>query len=151
MTILGQKEISNILDIGLNFLFLDRCEILEPGVTSRTSYIFDERHTFISQHFLSGTVIPGVLILESMLQSMALTIYSTKSWMGLALVTDINAQFGSKLKLNSKIENQVRVIINSGGRVQGEVTCVSEQEIISRMTCSYYSDYILQALKKKQS
>jgi 3-hydroxymyristoyl/3-hydroxydecanoyl-(acyl carrier protein) dehydratase len=149
MTILSQREISNALDIGPKFLFLDSCEILDPGVASRASYIFDERHKFISQHFLSGIIVPGVLILESMLQSMALTIYSTKSWRGLALVTDLNAQFLSSLQLNSKIENQSRITVKSGGRIHGEVTCISNQKIISKITCSYYSDHILQALKKK--
>lgn len=151
MTILSQREISKVLDIGSKFLFLDSCEIIEPGVSSRASYIFDGRHEYVSQHFLSGIVIPGVLILESMLQSMALTIYSTKSWMGLALVTDLNAQFLSSLQLNSKIENQSQITVNSGGRIHGEVTCISNQNIISKVTCSYSSDYILQALKKKWS
>ena len=148
MKVLTQSEISEILDIGSDFLFVDTCQILEPGVKGSTSYIFDQRHNYLNNHFTSGVIIPGVLILESMLQTMALTIYSDVSWKGLALVTNLSAQFSETLELNSIVENQSKVILNSGGRVEGEVTCFSNQRVISRITCSYYSDYVLRALNK---
>ncbi len=149
MKVLTQSEISEILDIGSDFLFLDTCQILEPGVNSLASYIFDERHNYLNSHFTSEVIIPGVLILESMLQTMALTIYSNESWKGLALVTNLSAEFLETLEVNSKVENRSKVILNSGGRVEGEVICFSNQRVISRITCSYYSDYVLRALNKK--
>ncbi len=151
MTVLTQVEISKILQIGQDFLFVDTCEYLDPGARSNTTYLFDERHTFMKHHFLSETVIPGVLIIESMLQSMALTIYSDKSWKGLALISGLNAQFLSSLPLNSKVEVSSQIRMNSGGRVEGEMTCTSNNNVISKVTCIFYSDYIAQAIRKRMS
>lgn len=148
MPILTKAEISTFLDIGPDFLFVDSCEHTNLGVESRTSYTFDERHKYIKQHFLSEVVIPGVLIMESMLQSMALTIYSNKSWKGMALISSLNAQFFEPIHLNAKIENLAQIIVNGGGRIEGEVTCLSDKKIISKVTCSYYSDYISRSLNK---
>lgn len=146
MPILTKAEISTFLDVGPEFLFVDSCEHTYPGVESRTSYTFNERHKYIKHHFLSEVVIPGALIMESMLQSMALTIYSDKSWKGKALISSLSAQFFEPMSLNAKIENSTQITVNSGGRIEGEITCISNEKIVSKMTCSYYSDYIFRSL-----
>jgi 3-hydroxymyristoyl/3-hydroxydecanoyl-(acyl carrier protein) dehydratase len=148
MPILTKAEISTFLDIGPDFLFVDSCEHTNPGVESRTTYTFDERHKYIKHHFLSGVVIPGALIMESMLQSMALTIYSNKSWKGKALISSLSAQFFEPMHLNAKIENSSHITVNSGGRIEGEITCISKEKIVSKIICSYYSDYIFRSLNK---
>jgi 3-hydroxymyristoyl/3-hydroxydecanoyl-(acyl carrier protein) dehydratase len=146
MPILTKAEISTFLDIGPEFLFVDSCEHTYLGVESRTSYTFNERHKYLKHHFLSEVVIPGALIMESMLQSMALTIYSGKSWKGKALISSLSAQFFEPMHLNAKIENSTQITVNSGGRIEGEITCISNEKIVSKMTCSYYSDYIFRSL-----
>jgi 3-hydroxymyristoyl/3-hydroxydecanoyl-(acyl carrier protein) dehydratase len=148
MPIQTKAEISKSLDIGPDFLFVDSCEHTYPGVKSRTTYTFDERHKYIKHHFLSEVVIPGALIMESMLQSMALTIYSNKSWKGKALISSLSAQFFEPMHLNTKIENSSHITVNSGGRIEGEITCISNEKIVSKITCSYYSDYIFRSLNK---
>ena len=148
MPILTKAEISTFLDIGSDFLFVDSCEHTYPGVESRTSYTFDERHKYIKHHFLSEVIIPGTLIMESMLQTMALTIYSNKSWKGIALISSLSAQFFKPIHLNEKIENTSQIRVNSGGRIEGEVTCTSNKKVISKVTCSYYSDFIFRSLNK---
>ena len=148
MPILTKAEISTFLDIGSDFLFVDSCEHTYPGVESRTTYTFDERHKYIKHHFLSEVVIPGALIMESMLQSMALTIYSNKSWKGKALISSLSAQFFEPMHLNGKIENSSQITVNSGGRIEGEITCISNEKIVSKITCSYYSDYVIRSLNK---
>jgi 3-hydroxymyristoyl/3-hydroxydecanoyl-(acyl carrier protein) dehydratase len=148
MPILTKAEISTFLDIGPDFLFVDSCEHTYPGVESRTTYTFDEHHKYIKHHFLSEVVIPGALIMESMLQSMALTIYSNKSWKGKALISSLSAQFFEPMHLNAKIENSSHITVNSGGRIEGEITCISNEKIVSKITCSYYSDYIFRSLNK---
>jgi 3-hydroxymyristoyl/3-hydroxydecanoyl-(acyl carrier protein) dehydratase len=151
MTILTKAEISILLDIGPDFLFVDTCENTSPGLESRTSYTFDGRHKYIKHHFLSQVVIPGALIMESMLQSMALTIYSSKSWKGVALISSVDAQFFEPVGLNSKIENLSQIRVSSGGRVEGEVTCTSSNKVVSKITCRYYSNYIFRSLSKAET
>jgi 3-hydroxymyristoyl/3-hydroxydecanoyl-(acyl carrier protein) dehydratase len=148
MSVLTKTEISARLDIGPDFLFVDSCENTNPGVESRASYTFDDRHYFVKDHFLSQVVIPGALIVESMLQSIALTIYSNKSWKGVALISSVNAQFFETLHLNSKIENHSQIKVNSGGRVEGEVNCFSNNKLVAKITCCFYSDYIFRSLRK---
>ena len=142
MTFLTKAEISALLDIGPDFLFVDSFVYTVSEVESRALYKFDERHNYIKHHFLSEVVIPGALVLESMLQSMALTIYCTKSWKGTALISSANSQFIEPLQLNSNVENTSIIRVNSGGRVEGEVICTSNGKTISKVTCTYYSDYV---------
>lgn len=142
MTSLTKTEISALLDIGPDFLFVDSFVYTVPEIESRTTYKFDERHKYIKHHFLKEVVIPGALVLESMLQSMALTIYCTKSWKGIALISSMNCQFIERLQLNSQVENTSIIRVNSGGRVEGEVICTSNGKTISRVSCTYYSDYV---------
>ena len=148
MRILNQAEISKLLDIGSNFLFIDSYEILNPGIDGSATYIFDERHKFIKSHFTTRVVIPGVLIMESMLQAMALTIYNTESWKGIALVANVNTEFLTPLHLQSRIENYSRIVLKRGGRIEGEVTCLSNEKIVSSMKCTYYSSHLFEVLKK---
>jgi 3-hydroxymyristoyl/3-hydroxydecanoyl-(acyl carrier protein) dehydratase len=142
MTSLTKVEISALLDIGPDFLFVDSFVYTVPEVESRAIYKFDERHKYIKHHFLSQVVIPGALVLESMLQSMALTIYCTKSWKGTALISSVNSQFIEPLQLDSKVENTSTIRVNSGGRVEGDVICTSNGKTISKASCTYYSDYV---------
>ncbi len=148
MKILGQAEISKILDIGFDFLFVDSFENLKSGESGGAKYLFDERHKFIKGHFISGVVIPGALILESMLQSMALTIYHAEFWTGRALITNIEIEFLAPLPLQSQVENYCRIIINRGASVVGEVTCSSNKKIVGSMKCTYYSSHFSEHLKK---
>jgi 3-hydroxymyristoyl/3-hydroxydecanoyl-(acyl carrier protein) dehydratase len=142
MTSLTKTEISALLDIGPDFLFVDSFVYTVPELESRTTYKFDERHKYIKHHFLKEVVIPGALVLESMLQSMALTIYCTKSWKGIALISSINSQFIEPLQLDSNVENTSIIRVNSGGRVEGEMICTSNGNTISRVSCIFYSDYV---------
>ena len=100
---------------------------------------------------MSQVVIPGALIIESMLQSMALTIYSNKSWKGVALISSLDAQFFEPIDLNSKIENLSQIRVNSGGRVEGEVICTSNNKVVSKITCRYYSNYIFDSLSRTET
>jgi 3-hydroxymyristoyl/3-hydroxydecanoyl-(acyl carrier protein) dehydratase len=145
MTSLTKAEMSALLDLGPDFLFVDSFVYTIPKIKSSAMYKFDERHKYIRHHFLSEVVIPGSLVLESMLQSMALTIYSTKSWKGIALISSVSSQFLEPLQLNSKVENTSFIRVNSGGRVEGEVMCESSGKIISRMSCTFYSDYVFKS------
>ena len=148
MQILNQAQISKILDIGSNFLFVDSFENLNLGIDGRATYIFDERHKFIKSHFTSKVVIPGALIMESMLQAMALTIYNAEYWEGIALVANVNIKFLEPLHLQSRIDSYCKILINSAGRVEGEVTCLSNEKIVSSMKCTYYSSHLFEVLKK---
>jgi 3-hydroxymyristoyl/3-hydroxydecanoyl-(acyl carrier protein) dehydratase len=148
MQILNQAEISKILDIGSNFLFVDSFENLNLGIDGRATYIFDERHKFIKSHFTSKVVIPGALIMESMLQAMALTIYNAEYWEGIALVANVNIEFLAPLHLQSRVDSYCKILINSAGRVEGEVTCSSNEKIVGTMKCTYYSSHLFDVLKK---
>ena len=145
MKSLTKAEISALLDIGPDFLFVDSFVYAISEAESRAMYKFDERHQYIKHHFLSQVIIPGALVLESMLQSMALTIYCTKSWKGAALISRVNSQFIEPLQFNSKVENTSTIRVNSGGRVEGDVVCTSNGRTISKVSCTYYSDYVFNA------
>jgi 3-hydroxymyristoyl/3-hydroxydecanoyl-(acyl carrier protein) dehydratase len=147
MKSLSEVEISSLLDIGPNFLFVDSFANTVPGVEGKATFKFDDRHEFLKHHFLSGVVIPGALIMESMLQCMALTIYSMGNWRGAALISNVNSIFVEPLSLNSEVENTTRIQVNSGGRVEGEVVSKSSGKMISKMSCTFYSDYVFRSMK----
>lgn len=145
MKTLSGAEISKLLDIGPDFLFVDSFSNTVPGLQGKTTFRFDDRHLFMKHHFLSRVVVPGTLLMESMLQCMALTIYSTESWKGTALIASVSSQFVEPLTFNSKVENTTYIQVISGGRVEGDVICESNGKMISKMSCTFYSDYVFRS------
>jgi len=155
---MSKSQISQALDIGQEFLFLDEFHInsmddlmnQNSGSKEKTnlavsggggvgSYIFLPTPS-LSAHFLSKQIVPASLILESILQNTVLTIYTHFSIpKGVhALIFKIemdlknSVQLNEQIKIVSKIENISRGIISATAETH------SESKLISKANLKYW-------------
>lgn len=82
MSVLGTKEIMEIIPHRQPFLLIDTIEELEPGVRAVGRKCVSYNEPFFAGHFPGEPVMPGVLIIEAMAQVGAAAILSQPEWKG---------------------------------------------------------------------
>ena len=149
ISIYSSSEISRILNIGPEFIFVDSCEEIDPGKTSKMTFTFNNRHTFLWAHFLSEPMVPGVIIIEAMLQSIAITLYSDPRWLGLALVVNVNADFLKPVKFDSCLETEVNISLNNGLYATASASSSIDGDQICKLSANFYSDFFSKQMSDK--
>ena len=149
---ISRSEISETLDIGLDFLFLDNFEFNVGGEQEHQSHADGTvhaqgfgRYTFTDNaltraHFLSKQVVPASLLLESIFQCTAMTIYNyLELQKGIhALIVSIKIdlrkalEIGEVVNIVSKIEKIDRGIIST------LVTCQSGEKSVCNAQLKYW-------------
>ena len=126
---LNLDQIKELLPHREPFLFLDRVTSLEPGISSDAEKTLSKDEYFFRGHFPDNPVMPGVLIIEAMAQTAAVSVLSPEENRGktVLLAGVKNARFskpvhpGDTLCLHSEIKKMldnvgsVRVSANVGG------------------------------------
>lgn len=74
---LQKKEIIKRLDIGKNFLFIDKAKISQNKKSAIGFYKVKKNNWVFSSHLKSNPVYPGIFLIESMCQTAMLVIYET--------------------------------------------------------------------------
>lgn len=99
MSLMGAKEIMEIIPHRQPFMLLDTIEELEPGVKAVARKCVSYNEPFFAGHFPTQPVMPGVLIIEALAQTGAVAILSKPEFKGkIAYFAAINsAKFKGKV------------------------------------------------------
>lgn len=76
MSVMGAKEIMEIIPHRQPFMLLDTIEELEVGVRAKAKKCVSYNEPFFAGHFPQEPVMPGVLIIEALAQAGAVAILS---------------------------------------------------------------------------
>ena len=75
--IINQEEIKDLIPHRTPFLFVDKCQIIEPGKKGISERNFSENEYFFQGHFPNNPIVPGVIIVEAMAQTGGILVLST--------------------------------------------------------------------------
>ena len=141
--ILSIEEIKQLIPHRDPFLFVDSCEIINPGKHGKSQKFFSKDEFFFKGHFPDNPIVPGVIIVESMAQTAGIVVsyklreYKEKS----VLFMSVNkAKFRKPIRPEEKVSFEVK-FINSvrdvykfeGACYKGDIK-VSEAEFSAMIT-----------------
>ena len=113
--IINQEEIKDLIPHRTPFLFVDKCQIIEPGKKGISERYFSENEYFFQGHFPNNPIVPGVIIVEAMAQTAGIVVsyklrdYKDKS----VLFMSVNrAKFRKPILPNYKVFFEVELIQN---------------------------------------
>lgn len=162
-----KPEISMRLDIGQDFVFLDTFK-LEHNIGFKTDVLainrsplavggsatitFDIDDTRLKAHFLSKRVVPGTLILESILQTMAMSIYTTfkSPPMTHSMVVSVNMNLTQSLSPGVFCNVFSKIDLERGGVITGEGRLTSDAGTICTASLKYFSSELFPKVKSQK-
>ena len=98
-------EIINYLEITPPFLMIDRVEKIVPGKSCYAIKKLKQEDWFFNCHLEKEKLMPGVLQIEAMLQTLVLAIYTMEGHKGkLSFVTDVSTKLLSKVSPDSQLD-----------------------------------------------
>jgi 3-hydroxyacyl-[acyl-carrier-protein] dehydratase len=131
--ILNSNQIQDIIPHRYPFLLIDRVIELEPGVSAVAIKNVSVGEHYFTGHFPKAHVMPGVLIVEALAQTGAVTILSKEEFKGkLVYFAGIDkCKFKKKVVAGDTLRLEARVISRKGvlgvaeavAYVEGEVVC----------------------------
>ena len=72
--IINQEEIKDLIPHRHPFLFVDKCQIIDPGKKGISEKYFSENEYFFQGHFPNNPIVPGVIIVEAMAQTAGIVV-----------------------------------------------------------------------------
>jgi len=124
MSLMGTKEIMEIIPHRQPFLLLDTIEELEPGKRAVGKKCVTYNEPFFAGHFPGEPVMPGVLIVEALAQAGAVAILSNPEFKGkTAYFGAINsARFKQKVVPGDVLLLELEIIKQKGSVGVGKAT-----------------------------
>ena len=136
MSLLGTKEIMEIIPHRQPFMLIDTIEELEPGTRALGRKCVSVNEPFFQGHFPGNPVMPGVLIIEALAQVGAVAILTEEGSQGkLALFGGIkSARFKQQVRPGDVLELSCQLTARKGpvgfgtaeARVDGKLACKAE-------------------------
>ena len=115
-------EIINYLEITPPFLMIDRVEKIVPGKSCYAIKKLKHEDWFFNCHLEKEKLMPGVLQIEAMLQTLVLAIYTMEGHKGkLSFVTDVSTKLLSKVSPNSQLDIYADLLSYKRGIAKGFV------------------------------
>ena len=116
MSIMGTKEIMEIIPHRQPFLLLDTIEELEPGKRAVAKKCVSYNEPFFAGHFPGEPVMPGVLIVEALAQAGAVAILSQPDFKGKTAYFGAinNARFKQKVLPGDVLMLELEIIKQKG-------------------------------------
>ncbi len=132
MSVLGIKEIMEIIPHRQPFLLIDRVEELEPGVRAVAYKNVSYNEPFFAGHFPQEPVMPGVLMVEALAQAGAVAILSLEENKGkTAYFGGINnARFRKKVVPGDVLKLECEIIKRKGPIGVGSAKASVNGEIV---------------------
>ena len=137
---LNSSQISKLLDIVEPFLMIDLIDELIPGRSAIGYKRILNDSWFMRCHITSDPVMPGTLITESMLQTLAVIIYSTDiKGKDVAYINEIKTKIFKKVDNKCTLKVHAELGLFKRGVAKGKATCFIGDDIISTGSFLYYS------------
>lgn len=116
MSLMGTKEIMEIIPHRQPFLLLDTIEELEPGKRAVAKKCVTYNEPFFAGHFPKEPVMPGVLIVEALAQAGAVAILSQPNFKGKTAYFGAinNARFKQKVVPGDVLMLELEIIKQKG-------------------------------------
>ena len=111
--IINQEEIKDLIPHRTPFLFVDKCQIIEPGKKGISERYFSENEYFFQGHFPNNPIVPGVIIVEAMAQTAGIVVshqYKDVKDKSVLFMSVSKAKFRKPVYPNEKIYFHVRFI-----------------------------------------
>lgn len=116
MSIMGSKEIMEIIPHRHPFLLIDAIEELEPGKRAVGKKCVTYNEPFFAGHFPGEPVMPGVLIVEALAQTGAVAILSQPDFKGKTAYFGAinNARFKQKVTPGDVLMLELEIVKQKG-------------------------------------
>ncbi|MEG0961533.1 MAG: 3-hydroxyacyl-ACP dehydratase FabZ [Lachnospiraceae bacterium] len=139
MSIMGTKEIMEIIPHRQPFLLIDTIEELEPGKRAVGRKCVSYNEPFFAGHFPNEPVMPGVLIVEALAQVGAVAILSDPQFMGkTAYFGAINhAKFKQKVIPGDVLELELEIIKQKGPVGIGSAKAMVNGKIVTQAELTF--------------
>jgi len=119
---LNIDEIMSYLEITPPFLMIDRVDKILPGKSCYAIKKLTPEDWFFNCHLEKEKLMPGVLQIEAMLQTLVLAIYTMEGHKGkLSFVTDISTKLISKVSPNTQLDIYADLVSYRRGIAKGVV------------------------------
>jgi 3-hydroxyacyl-[acyl-carrier-protein] dehydratase len=119
---LSSEQIIELIEITPPFLMIDSALKVIPGETSHAIKDLSKDDWYFESHLQNEMTMPGVLLIESMLQTLILAIYTMDGHKGkLAYVSNISTKLLSKVSPNSQLNIYANLVSYKRGISKGEV------------------------------
>lgn len=139
MSVLSTKEIMEIIPHRQPFMLLDTVEELTPGVRAVAKKCVSYNEPYFQGHFPGEPVMPGVLIIEALAQTGAVTILSLAENRGkTAYFAGINgAKFKKKVVPGDVLMLETEIVRQKGPIGVGKATATVEGKIVAQAEITF--------------
>mgnify|MGYP001437130402 FL=1 len=141
--LLNIEEIKKLIPHREPFLFIEDCEIIEPGKSGISTRIFYENEYFFEGHFPNNPIVPGVVIVEALAQTAGVVVsvnLNDKNNKSVLFMSINKAKFRKPVLPNYKIKfyvemlNNIRNVYKFMGQAYHKDILVSESEFSAMIT-----------------
>ncbi|MBU5472948.1 3-hydroxyacyl-ACP dehydratase FabZ [Roseburia sp. MSJ-14] len=139
MSLMGTKEIMEIIPHRQPFLLIDTIEELEPGKRAVAKKCVSYNEPFFAGHFPEEPVMPGVLIIEALAQAGAVAILSKPEFKGkTAYFGAINsAKFKQKVVPGDVLMLELEIIKEKGPIGIGKATATVNGKVVTQAELTF--------------
>ena len=141
--LLNIEEIKKLIPHREPFLFIEDCEIIEPGKSGISTRIFNENEYFFEGHFPNNPIVPGVVIVEALAQTAGVVVsvnLNDKNDKSVLFMSINKAKFRKPVLPNHKITfkveiiNSIKNVYKFSGKAFHEDSLVAESEFSAMIT-----------------
>ena len=139
MSLMGTKEIMEIIPHRQPFLLIDTIEELEPGKRAVAKKCVSYNEPFFNGHFPGEPVMPGVLIVEALAQAGAVAILSQPEFKGkTAYFGAINSvKFKQKVVPGDVLMLELEIIKQKGPVGVGKATATVDGKVVTQAELTF--------------
>ncbi len=139
MAVLTTKEIMEIIPHRQPFMLLDVVEELTPGVRAVAKKCVSYNEPFFQGHFPNEPVMPGVLIIEALAQTGAVTVLSQEENKGKTVYfAGINgAKFKKKVVPGDVLMLETEIVRKKGPIGVGKATATVEGKVVAQAEITF--------------
>lgn len=139
MAVLTTKEIMEIIPHRQPFMLLDVVEELTPGVRAVAKKCVSYNEPFFQGHFPDEPVMPGVLIIEALAQTGAVTVLSQEENKGKTVYfAGINgAKFKKKVVPGDVLMLETEIVRRKGPIGVGKATATVEGKVVAQAEITF--------------
>jgi 3-hydroxyacyl-[acyl-carrier-protein] dehydratase len=149
---LTKSEIADYLEITDPFLMIDEIHDLIPGISARGIKHLSMEDWFFNCHLQRALIMPGTLIIEAMLQTLVLTIYTRVGHQGkLTYIRDIKTKLLVKVGPEQTLEIRANLLTYKHGISKGEAIVIIAGQTVAQGEFTLVSPHEMPQIREKIS